>query len=342
MNKEEYNRLMNYNVSSIFTFLLKNKGLYLKVKDYFKDSYSYNVDDFDSSGKFKEDYLYFRFVNQGKCDELLEELHYIEKRYIGDYIIVKVDKWMYMSRDEWELLKLSNYYDFKDLILQNSKQLNKGNNLQNFIINRIPILAKEISEYIGCDITEDNIFWKAFSFENEILDLSKISDMTILGYKKSWIDEKMKKANYIEMEIYQDVLNNSFEITTPNIISLGQKPKIEIETDELLKMYNRLQSKLIEYCGKKQHNLIIKGAKYPLFPNSTDFIEKLTKTINKYKLDNLSKIEKCLDNHLKCLKEPQLKYYIGKNNESRLADDYETIDEFIEKKQEIIETKNMF
>ena len=30
MDKREYDRLMNYNVSSIFTFLLKHRDIYLK------------------------------------------------------------------------------------------------------------------------------------------------------------------------------------------------------------------------------------------------------------------------------------------------------------------------
>ena len=77
--------------------------------------------------------------------------------------------------------------------------------------------------------------------------------------------------------------------------------------------------------------------------NLVDFKSKLSKVIKKYKLDDVSKIEKILMDHISNLRPGMqlLKYFIEKDNMSTLAGIYENYEE----KQEVItkiDTKKVF
>lgn len=339
MSREELDYAMRFNVSAIFTFMCKHRFLYLKVMDDLKDVYSLSVDDMDSkTGKIKEDYLYFIFKYSANTDDILEDLDYISKTYVNELIVVKVDKWLYMSKLEWELMKKSNYYDFKDLIYEYSKQ-NRGITLQHFIITKNQSVIKDICDYIDVDITNKNIFWKAFNIEEEMLDLKKISDMTILGYKKAWLLEQMDRATSIDRAIYQKILDNSFDITAPEINGLQVKNRNENDFSDI---YDSLIVKLKELTNKEQYRLEIKGVKYNYLPNLVDFNQRMAKVCKKYELTDRDKLKKCLLKHIETLQSPLIKYYIEKQGTgSPLADDYNlSHEEEIIKKT--IETNKMF
>ena len=106
MTRDELDYAMKFNVSAIFTFMNKNRFTFLKVMDDFKDVYSLNMEDLDpSTGVFVEDYLYFVFKYSDETDDIVsDELSYIEKIYVNDYIILKIDKWLYMTKSEWQLM----------------------------------------------------------------------------------------------------------------------------------------------------------------------------------------------------------------------------------------------
>lgn len=340
MTKDELDYAMRFNVSAIFTFMHKNRFTFLKVIDNFKDVYSLNIEDIHlETGEMIEDFLYFMFKYDKNVDDIISsDLDYIEKYYINDFIILKIDKWQYMSKAEWTLMKESNYYDFRGIIYEESK-FNNGYTLQHFIIHKYEILAKEISEYIDLDITKENIFWKAFNIEEETLDLSKYKDMTVLGYKKSWLVEEMEKSNLFEKRIYEKVLTNSFEIEVPKItaMSMNKNPNEKLDI-----IYKKIQNTVFEESGKNQHYLDIKGTKYPFLLNNKDFLDRLQKVIKKYNLEDLDKIEKCLIKHCKKLKSPILKYYIFKDGSSPLVDDYNTYSEETEIINKVINTENLF
>jgi len=339
MSREELDYAMRFNVSAIFTFMCKHRFLYLKVMDDLKDVYSLSVDDMDSNtGEIKEDYLYFIFKYSANTDDILEDLDYISKTYVNELIIVKVDKWLYMSKLEWELMKKSNYYDFKDLIYEYSKQ-NRGITLQHFIITKNQSVIKDICDYIDVDITNKNIFWKAFNIEEEMLNLKKISDMTILGYKKAWLLEQMDRATSIDRAIYQKILDNSFDITAPEINGLQVKNRNENDFSDI---YDSLIVKLKELTNKEQYRLEIKGVKYNYLPNLVDFNQRMAKVCKKYELTDRDKLKKCLLKHIETLQSPLIKYYIEKQGTgSPLADDYNlSHEEEIIKKT--IETNKMF
>lgn len=340
MSREELDYAMKFNVSAIFTFLCKNKFMYLKVMDDLKDVYSLCLDDVDPlTGEMKEDYLYFLFKYNSTTDDILEDLDYISKTYSNDLIIVKVDKWLYMSKLEWELMKKSNYYEFKDIIYEYSKH-NRGITLQHFIITKNPSLLVDISNYIEDDnIKELNIFWKAFNIEEEVLDLKKITDMTILGYKKAWLLEQLDRATSIDRAIYQRILDNSFELNAPEVNGLQAKNKTENDFSDI---YESLKIKLKELTNKEQYRLEIKGVKYNYLPNLVDFNQRMAKACKKYELSDRDKVKRCLLKHIETLQSPLVKYYIEKQGSgSPLADDYNLSHE-----EEIIkttiETKTLF
>lgn len=347
MTKEEYKRLMGYNVTTLFTFMVFHNSLYRKYKGLLYNCYGYNKEVTTPENTLSDDFAYFVFEYTTYLDEDLDNefnLHpaFISKQYAGDYIVIKVDKWYYMDKKDWELIRNSQYADISGRLLRGIKQL-KPTNLVNSIVNKNLLLQQELSEYLEEDITKTNMFWKVFEPQYEVLILSEITEMTMMTYSKDWILKEIKNASIADKIVYQNVLANSTECTTPQIISLGHEPKETKYPTDFTYLHEKLQNKLVELVGKKQYRIEIKGTKYSFLPNATDLSTKLVKVCKKYNLTDINKVEKCLMAHLSKLKAPLLDYYIMKDNISRLAADYETWDdENAEVKRVVIDAKKAF
>lgn len=323
-----FGMLLNCNVSALFTFYLKDR---IASIDLYKDhinSYSYFEDG-------DEEYIYHLFKNNSYSELNIEKYyHSFDIIYATDFILVKIPKNYYMSSKEWELMKESRYSEFTDFLKTESQKFNNGKNVMLKIITEDQSIIDKIEEYLECRIENKNIYWKPFSKEQEVLNLSKMTDMTTLGIRKNWLEEQIANAHLkFEKDIYLKILDNSWELEAPKQIAIGKGgPNINPYNN----IYEKCQQAMIDKYGKKQIMIDIKGKKYPFMCNLIDFTTKLKKIVLKYKLDNWDKIEKCL---IRFINDPkgaaQLKYYIEKNNESQLATDYEMYeDEKIEEVKE--------
>lgn len=347
MTLDELHKLMSYNVTSLFTMILKHRLLYYDFEKYYKNSYSQCTAYVEKSGNLTDDYIFHVFKNSPECEKLIEE--HFEKLddhedtiYIGYYIVVVMNKWSYMSGDEWQSLQMSNYYDFKDLIFAESRW-NHGANIHNSIITKSEKLADLLELYIGEDVRKRNIYWKAYLKEEEILNLEKISNMKILGYNEEWLLDQLDKSSKFDKIIYEKVLKNSFEITAPGITGL-QALHYKTEYD-YKSLHQRLEAYLEEKTGKKQYRIDILGTKFSILPNEKDLSAKLKKACKQYNLTDMDKVEKCLKHHLDKLQPPLLHYYIlHKERGSQLATDYESFEEdsINEKIKEVIKNKDLF
>jgi len=337
MTQEELKETLKYSVSTLFTFFNLPYKTKQNIIHNLKNVYSFNIDDVDERGNISEDYLYFLFNYDDRVDDLLDKINYLDKVYMDDYIMLKVDKWEYMSKEEWTHMQNSEYNKFKDIIYVNSLRDNRGT-LQYAIITEDYRLKDMISKYCDIDVKDVKICWKAFDYDEEVLDLSKIVDMTILTYKKSWIMEQLDKANSSEKLIYQKILDNSTELTSSLEISVGKSE----EECNFEKIHFNLQNRLKELTGKSQMRKEIKGTMYSLLPNIKDFSQKLRQCIKKYKITDFDKMEKCLIKHIETLDFPILNYYILKDGVSKLVTDMENYEEEVSYVKPEINTKDYF
>jgi hypothetical protein len=114
-----------------------------------------------------------------------------------------------------------------------------------------------------------------------------------------------------------------FEIGIP---SYEQK----VNSDFYVELHKKLQDRLIELTGKKQH--VIQG-KYSFLCNSKDIQKKLSKVITSYGLKDLNRVEKVLLNYVsKCVKArfdrvQLIEYFIMKDNVSALVTQYENYED---------------
>jgi hypothetical protein len=322
MTQDQMDLFMSLNVSAIFTFL--NKGSEYKHLGRLLNNLE-NVYSIDKDGC--EEYLFFSFHHDNNIEDDIDKIDYLDKIYTEEYVILKVDKWDWMSKKEWELMKVSNYYDFRDAIYDNANR--SKTNLMYHIINKTEIIIDKIETLCNINIKENNISWKGFNFEKEVLDLSKLTNMKILGIREKWFLEQMENALSYEKHIYQKILENSFDVNyvAPKEIALAHKPKSIENKIDYKQVYEKIKAALKSKTGKEQYQLLVKGNRYPLICNYVDFKTKLEKVIKKYKLTDNDTIEQCLINHVCKIDFPVLKYYIDKDNTSQLASDYESFSE---------------
>lgn len=347
MTLDELHKLMSYNVTSLFTMLLKHRLLYSDFEKYYKNSYGQCLAYVEKSGNLTDDYVFHVFKYSPECEKLIEKHfecldEHEDTIHVGYYIVVVMNKWSYMSGEEWQLLQQSNYYDFKDSLF-NESRWNHGANIHNSIIIKSDKLADLLELYIGEDVKKRNIYWKAYLKEEEILNLDKLANMKILGYNEEWLLEQLDKASKYDKIVYEKVLKNSFEITAPAITGL-QALHYKEEYD-FKSLHERLESFLEEKTGKKQYRIDILGTKFSILPNEKDFAAKLKKACKQYNMTDMTKVERCLKSHLDKLQPPLLHYYIlHKERGSQLATDYESFEEesINEKIQEAIKNKDMF
>ena len=332
MTEEVINEYLNKNISYLFTISLYNTPLYTSLRKYITNTYFYNNED---------DYL--SIVLSSFCLEELElcieskvfndKIHgYINHEVIGNYIILKVDRTVYISDEVLIMLENTDYESIKNTKLYKDHICKLG--IQKEIVNNTEELKELLEERFNSIV---NTPWKAFEKEKETLTLNKIIDMnTELKIQKAWLQSKIDNSDTLSKYAYEDVMINAIEVTVPSIIALGNQSKIDYE-----KIYNTVKEALVKKCGKPQYNIDINGTKFPLMCSYVDFKNKLSKVIKKYKLEDIDKITNILIDHINKLKTPLLKYYIEKDNTSSLAGDYEC---YVESKPIVnkIETKNIF
>lgn len=128
--------------------------------------------------------------------------------------------------------------------------------------------------------------------------------------------------------------------------------EIKKESEKILdieSVYENVVSRIEALTGKRQVRTDIFGKVYSYVPSKYDFVTRLKKVINKYKLSDVEKLEKVIIHNVEqCHKKnkwyPLLVYYFYKDDVSPLASDYEnwenTKDE--NKEKELINTKDLF
>lgn len=257
-------------------------------------------------------YAVFRHIEE--LEDILEkkiekETFFIDKLYVGDSIVYKLDKSYWLSQEAWERMMFSDYS-------QITKEDPNESDLLYHIKYNTEKLRQTMSDYLKCPIRERNIYWKVFNKEEETLDLSIINDLSMMQYRKQDLLTQMKKDPY-QKSAYEWVLNNSVEVSDV---------QDSVNKSDLESMFIRLQDYLYDIEGSKQVQLVFGGdKKWPLMPNKIDFCNNLNKIIKKYKPKDIKRIEECLKNHLNPENRGmQLKYYIMKNGESTLMTDYES------------------
>ena len=348
MTKEEYKRLLGYNITTLFTLIPFHNSFHKKYKDFLRNCYSFNKDVVGADGKLSEDFVFIVYEYKSYVEEDIEtefNLHpaFIKKEIAGDFIVITLDKWYYMSQREWEQMQESQYSHFQGNLRRVINRLDK-NHFVYSIVNKNKTLQTELSEFIEEDITETNMYWKVFESKYETLILSEITEMTRLSYSKDWILTEIKNASTTDKIIYQKVLNNSIEC--PSIISLGHEPKETKYPTDFTYLHEILQNKLEELIGKKQLRIEIKGAKYSFLCNAKDLTKKLITVCKAHKLTDLKKVENCLIAHVTRMKAPLVEYYISKDGVSRLASDYADWEEGLDNptgpKPVVINSKSAF
>lgn len=99
----------------------------------------------------------------------------------------------------------------------------------------------------------------------------------------------------------------------------------------VVELHNKLQSKLTEITGKKNVNLSFdgKGTSYPYLCSVVDLEGKLKKFINRYKYDDLKRIESLLLKHCEIRNQKIMRYILREKPEtgSDMALDYENYSE---------------
>lgn len=332
MTEQILNEYLTKNISYLFTISLYDTPLYTSLRKYIVNTYFYNEED-----------NYLSIMLSSSCLNELEvcinskvfsdKIHgYINHEVIGNYIILKVDRTIYITDEVLIMLENSDYESIKNTELYKRHICKLG--IQKEIVDNTEELKELLEERFNSIVNKP---WKLFNKNQETLTLNKIIDMnTELKIQKAWLQSKIENSDYLSKFAYEDVLNNAVPITSPSVISLGNQNKIDYE-----EIYKKLKEALIKKCGKPQYNININGTKYPLMCSYVDFKNKLSKVIRKYKLEDIDKITNILIDHINKLQSPLLKYYIEKDNTSSLAGDYEC---YVETKPIVtkIETKDIF
>lgn len=326
---------LDKNLSYTFSISIYNSLLTTVLKKHIINSYFYSKD------MYHEKPIYV-LLHMGALD-ILEQIEnqkkiigYIEHIVLDNNIVLILKREEYLDDEAYNNISYSEYSKLTDNeIYKKYISQQNGKALQKAIVENNKKLKELLSEMLNSNV---NHSWKKFDLEEETLTVEKIKDMnTDLKIKKNWLQSKIKNASIVSKLAYEDVLENSVEI-----ISSSKSPEIIEDNFDLL--FKKLQDKVKEKCGKANYQVVYTGGnQYPLMCNLMDFKSKLNKVIRKYKLDDISKIEKILINHVSNLRPGMqlLKYFIEKDNMSTLAGIYEN---FEEEKEIItkIETKKVF
>lgn len=348
MTNDDYQRLLRYNITTIFTLIPYHASFHKKYKGFLRNCYSFNKDVVGPDGKLSEEYIYFVYEYASYLDEDIDlefNLHpaYVKKELAGDFIVITLKKFYYMSEVEWGQMQESKYAHFNGGLRRTINRLDKNNFIYS-IVHQNKTLQQELGNFIEDNIMETNMYWKSFESQYETLILSEITEMTRLSYSKDWILTEIKNAYTADKLIYQKVLDNSTEC--PSIIALGQQPKEPKYPTDFTYLHEILQNKLVELTGKKQIRIEIKGTKYSFLPNAKDLTKRLISVCKSHKLTDIKKVEQCLIAHVTKLKPPMVEYYIVRDGISRLASDYadweEGADSPIMTKPKVIDSKKAF
>lgn len=121
----------------------------------------------------------------------------------------------------------------------------------------------------------------------------------------------------------------------------GEKEKVV----DLEGIYDRMIKRVEKLTGKKQIRTEIFGKTYSYFPSKYDFVTRLKKVMNKYKLRDVEKVEKVIIKNVEnCHKTrkwyPLLVYYMVKDDVSPLASDYEGFEEIKEEQVNLQKTND--
>jgi len=318
MTQERMDNYMAKNVSAIFSvYNRKTEDVFRRLDDYLYNTYIYFEDDL-TCNKF----IYIVYENNDYVEKLITNIDTVDIFYTDEYVILKCQRTDFISDNEMVYLENSKYSSLRETACMYANRTYNNSlpdTLQYHIINNSEYLRLKIQEYYNIKI--ENIYWKAYNKEKEVLYLSKLANMKVLGIREQWLLDQIENSTAIDKHVYEKVLANTVEYAAPVVIGLVAKE------DSYKKMYENIQKALIDTCGKKQYMLVLHGSKHALLCNYADFKKRLEKVVSKYKLTDFDIIEKLLINHVKSLQFPTLEYFIDKNNSSKLATAYYSFDE---------------
>jgi hypothetical protein len=144
----------------------------------------------------------------------------------------------------------------------------------------------------------------------------------------------LSKKGYIEDGCLTEIalkLIDSYITTTTTCTTIqplrNEDGKVDFK-EWTLQLHKKCQDKIKYYTGSPQIRGKINGKGHSFLCNSIDLGKVLFKVINLYKLKDLDAVESCIMKHITecCLSKqyfPLIKYYIIKDNESKLVTDLE-------------------
>lgn len=161
---------------------------------------------------------------------------------------------------------------------------------------------------------------------NEIINNKRVQGFLNLLNKKGYIEDGLLTDSALLLiegaTLKLDVITTTTTTTRKDGFNFDEW---------VLGIHRACQARLKELVNSTQVRSKIKGGKsYSFLCNSLDLNKVLRKVILLYKLKNYPSIERCIFQHIdRCHQEkewfPLMKYYIFKDNESRLVTDLENL-----------------
>ncbi len=152
-------------------------------------------------------------------------------------------------------------------------------------------------------------------------DLTKITKLVKI---QGWI-------TMMKMKRYLEEINGKLFLTEKgkNIVANVGKINIDLKIDtgkyKWENLHSCLRIELKRLTGKNQFQLEVKGREYPYLPGLLDLRSKIEKFIEKYEMNDMEKIERCLMRHLAIRNQKMIYYIIREKGDAKsdLAADYE-------------------
>lgn len=180
------------------------------------------------------------------------------------------------------------------------------------------------------------------------IDLNVCALLYIVRDESPVITSSPKIQAILEMMERKELIKNNRLLANGEelikFIEGGEAPVKEREkVIDIEAIYDRLVAKMVELTGNKQKKTDIFGKTYNYFPGKYDFVQRLRRVVNKYKIKDYEKIEKVLIHNLETCKKtnkwyPLFIYYLIKDDMSAFASDYEAWDD---KKEEEYDGTNI-
>lgn len=180
------NSLLKRNVSTLF--LLSPIGINFEELDYkgFVDAY---IKDLEKEDMYDKYYILLLFKLEEDQSDIFKELSenkYFVEDYDYDGYVVLVYVFPEEFQEDYDHIVKGEYSkvsdEFRKMFPKRVLHIPKKgksffqNSFPHKLINRFDYLLGDLSRFFGTEITPNMEFWKAFDFEKETLNISKIKE----------------------------------------------------------------------------------------------------------------------------------------------------------------------